>query len=463
MFTIRIKNRRIKLINWFIFLGVVFFMVYLVGSLIFMLSIFKKTYNYKLTKENYSIINKVTFKNAWFNCNTKEEYVIDADDEDIEKLIEKDLISDGFKKKKDKYVRNVKRFGFCKDERDNYKSTHSKNYVVFKLNGEKEQKVNYGNDFTDPYVTLKINGYDDKNVEISSNFNKNKVGSYVISYTAFISNDYKQRLYRKVNVVDEESPKLELMGDLMLELDYGSKYHEPGYVATDNYDGDITNEVDVKNTINTKKPGTYKITYKVKDSSNNIASQERTVTVKEKTDSVNKEEPDIEVKDGITYVDGILLVNKTYGLPKDYDPKVNKEALAALKELQADAEALGFELPLISGYRSYKTQEKLYNKYVKKDGEEQANTYSAKPGHSEHQTGLAFDVGSVDRSFANTDEAKWLEQNCHLYGFIIRYPKDKTSITGYIYEPWHIRYLGINTAKKVMESGLSLEEYLGVN
>ena len=131
--------------------------------------------------------------------------------------------------------------------------------------------------------------------------------------------------------------------------------------------------------------------------------------------------------------------------------------------MQADAKALGLDLSLISGYRSYNTQKELYNKYVKKDGEEVANTYSAKPGHSEHQTGLAFDIGSVDRSFANTSEAKWIEENAHLYGFIVRYPNGKTDITGYIYEPWHVRYLGKETAKKVWESGLTLEEYLGLN
>ena len=207
----------------------------------------------------------------------------------------------------------------------------------------------------------------------------------------------------------------------------------------------------------------FRSSYSVKDSSGNEAKEERIVTVKEKSTSVSKEEPKIEVKDGITYVNGILLVNKTYGLPKDYDPKVNKEAKKALESMQADAKALGLNLSLISGYRSYKTQENLYNKYVKKDGEEEANTYSAKPGHSEHQTGLAIDIGSVDRSFANTNEAKWIEENAHLYGFIVRYPKGKTDITGYIYEPWHVRYLGKENAKKVWMSGLTLEEYLGIN
>ena len=131
--------------------------------------------------------------------------------------------------------------------------------------------------------------------------------------------------------------------------------------------------------------------------------------------------------------------------------------------MQADAKALGLNLSLQSGYRSYETQKSLYNSYVKKHGETLTNTFSAKPGHSEHQTGLAFDVGKVEDSFANTKESKWLDQNAHLYGFIIRYPKGKQSITGYKYEPWHIRYLGLENAKKVKDSGKTLEEYLNIN
>ena len=167
--------------------------------------------------------------------------------------------------------------------------------------------------------------------------------------------------------------------------------------------------------------------------------------------------------DGITYVNDILLVNKKYGLPKEYDPKVNKEAYKNVLLMQKDAFLLGLNLPIVSGYRSYSMQEELFNKYKNIDGEQIANTYSAKPGHSEHQTGLAFDLGYTLSSFADTNEAKWLEENAHIYGFIIRYPKGKENVTGYIYEPWHVRYLGYEVALKVKKSGLCLEEYLGVN
>ena len=105
----------------------------------------------------------------------------------------------------------------------------------------------------------------------------------------------------------------------------------------------------------------------------------------------------------------------------------------------------------------------LYQRYVDRDGKEQADTYSARPGYSEHQTGLAFDLNEVSDAFIGTPEAEWLAAHAQEYGFIIRYPADKVAITGYKYEPWHVRYLGKETAAAVYESGLCLEEYLGID
>jgi len=168
------------------------------------------------------------------------------------------------------------------------------------------------------------------------------------------------------------------------------------------------------------------------------------------------------VEPEITYIDGILIANKTYPLPSTYNPGVNAKANAALKKMFAAAKKEGLNLFVRSGFRSYSTQKYLYNSYVKRDGKAAADRYSARPGHSEHQTGLAFDINKANSSFAGSPEAKWLAKNCHKYGFIIRYPKGKESITGYIYEPWHVRYLGIETATSVYDSGLCLEEYLGI-
>ncbi|WP_246627525.1 M15 family metallopeptidase [Paenibacillus solanacearum] len=184
--------------------------------------------------------------------------------------------------------------------------------------------------------------------------------------------------------------------------------------------------------------------------------------------------------------DNAVMVNKTYKLPDNYKPadlvepdvpftfkehlekrKMRKEAAAALEKLFAAAKKDGLPLAGVSAYRSHETQTSLYNNYVKKDGEEAANKYSAKPGHSEHETGLAIDVSGSNGKCAATDcfgdtkEAKWLDQHAPEYGFIIRYPKGKEAITGYQYEPWHLRYVGVDIAKDIAKKGVTFEEYMG--
>lgn len=179
-----------------------------------------------------------------------------------------------------------------------------------------------------------------------------------------------------------------------------------------------------------------------------------------------------------------VIVNKKRHLPENYvpedlvpltdvptvlsNPEVNqlrKVAYEALKDLFTAAKEEGYELHARSGYRSYYTQASLYASYVENYGKDAADKYSAKPGQSEHQTGLSMDITCeavnyrLDTIFGDTEEGKWVAENAHRYGFIIRYPKGKEEITGYAYEPWHIRYLGVDLAEKVYESGLTLEEY----
>lgn len=202
-------------------------------------------------------------------------------------------------------------------------------------------------------------------------------------------------------------------------------------------------------------------------SSVNLTESSKTATkstTEENSIIVNESQSEhiIQQSEGLTFVDGILIVNKTYSLPSDYAPGISASAMAAFDKMSAAAEQEGINLFVNSGYRSYQEQEELYNMYASERGIEEADKVSSRPGHSEHQTGLTFDVNSTDFSFENTAEAKWLAEHCWEYGFIIRYPKDKEDITGYTYEPWHIRYLGVDTAKKVTESGLCLEEYLGI-
>ena len=167
-----------------------------------------------------------------------------------------------------------------------------------------------------------------------------------------------------------------------------------------------------------------------------------------------------------TYINGILVVNKTYGLPDDYNEGggLTAQTKSAFAEMKKAAAEEGIDLRIVSGYRSFEYQKELYNSYMNRPNQTQEDVekYSARPGYSEHQTGLAIDVNNASDSFLGTPEQKWLEQNCVKYGFIIRYPQNKEDKTGYKYEPWHIRYLGKETAQKVYESGLCLEEYLGI-
>lgn len=177
---------------------------------------------------------------------------------------------------------------------------------------------------------------------------------------------------------------------------------------------------------------------------------------------------DIEVKDGITYVAGLMIANKTYSLPSSYTAaggKLVPEAEKAFNEMKAAAAKEGIKFRYFSGYRSYELQTSLYNRYVKNDGKAAADRYSARPGHSEHQTGLAFDITddkyTMVEGFKNTAAGKWLAANGWKYGFILRYPENGEEITGYMFEPWHFRYIGSNAAA-IYSSGFTLEEFLGI-
>lgn len=170
-----------------------------------------------------------------------------------------------------------------------------------------------------------------------------------------------------------------------------------------------------------------------------------------------------------TYINGILLANKIYPLPSTFAPGENKEARQELDKMLAAAKKQGFDFVAFSGYRSFDYQTTLYNNYVNRDGQAAADRYSARPGYSEHQTGLAFDVGErgkenlwLTEEFGETPAGQWLLANAQDYGFILRFPKNKEDITGYMYESWHYRYVGIDIAKEIKKKSITLEEYLGV-
>lgn len=146
---------------------------------------------------------------------------------------------------------------------------------------------------------------------------------------------------------------------------------------------------------------------------------------------------------------------------------VRKVTAVALENMNTDAKAQGLAFNLQSGYRSYDFQVNLYNRYVQEQGQAVADSQSARPGYSEHQTGLAADLGSVshpecdvEECFATTPEGRWLAANAYKYGFIIRYPQNMQSVTGYIYEPWHVRYVGVDLATQMHKQNVStLEQF----
>lgn len=183
---------------------------------------------------------------------------------------------------------------------------------------------------------------------------------------------------------------------------------------------------------------------------------------------------------GSNWEENLLLVNEKHGLNKNYIPEgldipnieftdeSDKEEkhvagviVKPLEELINKAKEDGIILLGNSGYRSYKLQEKVYISRVKSEGSKLADAYVAKPGSSEHQTGLCIDVTNEDRYLVKgTKEADWLAENCYKFGFIIRYPYGRKNITGIEYEPWHIRYVGKEAAKYIYDNGITLEEYL---
>ncbi|MFH5184300.1 D-alanyl-D-alanine carboxypeptidase family protein [Paenibacillus sp. TAB 01] len=182
----------------------------------------------------------------------------------------------------------------------------------------------------------------------------------------------------------------------------------------------------------------------------------------------------------------LVLVNKQHALPEGYKPSdlvepdvpflfkehlekrlMRKEAAAALEKLFAGARQDGIELAGVSAFRSFSTQRAVFGQYVRQDGEDKARSYSAVPGTSEHQTGLAIDLSGRSGACAATDcfdgtpEARWIAEHSYEYGFILRYPKGQEALTGYQYEPWHIRYVGVKAAADIFKQHLTLEQYLG--
>lgn len=167
----------------------------------------------------------------------------------------------------------------------------------------------------------------------------------------------------------------------------------------------------------------------------------------------------------VTLYKNVILVNKKHSLPSSFNPGINADANAALSRMAAAAAKEGIYLQTISAYRSYQYQHDLFNRYVRSHGRTEAERFSMRAGHSEHQTGQAFDLGkrgggsALSQSFGRTPEGLWLAKNAPYYGFVLRYPEGKEHITGIKYEPWHFRYVGSELAVKITNSGKTMDEF----
>ena len=292
-----------------------------------------------------------------------------------------------------------------------------------------------------------------------------KLGEITLDLIFNNKDNIKEKYPITIKVIDTTKPIIEAKKEISSYVSNNVNLLN-GVKVSDNSKEDIKAKVIGEYDIN--KAGKYNLKYEAIDSSNNKAEYDFILNIvsdpNNRTFTTSKGYTG-KVVNGVTYIDGVLIANKTYSLPSSYAPGLTSETQNAFYKMQADAKNLGLNLVLSSGYRSYWDQKIIYNGYVSRDGQVAADTYSARPGHSEHQTGLTFDLNSIDDSFSYTEEGKWIHNNCYKYGFILRYPKGKESITGYMYESWHMRYVGVNLATKLYNDGdwITLEEYFGID
>ncbi len=275
---------------------------------------------------------------------------------------------------------------------------------------------------------------------------------------------------REYQVIDNIEPSIEAKSEIVVYQGDNIDLLKDAKVQ-DNYDKDVKLTLEGDYDIN--KVGEYNLKYIAKDSSGNETSCDLKLKViakpvpKPNAPEASKTSKGyaIENRNGVTYVNGILIVNKTYALPKNYGNGLTKETEVAFYKMQTAAKNEGLTLKIVSGFRSYQDQVIVYNDWVNKDGKSVADTYSARAGHSEHQTGLAMDLNWISNRFEDTNEYRWLQANAYKYGFIMRYLKNKQDVTGYIYEPWHYRYVGVELAKELYNNGnwITLEDYLGID
>lgn len=267
-----------------------------------------------------------------------------------------------------------------------------------------------------------------------------------------------------VDVVDKEGPKISCGDEIFIIL--GSKF-DPAEMAgvTDNSGGKV--KVKVEGDYDVNKQGEYPVTIIAEDSAGNKTEKKVTLKVQNPADVEGQlkfttgKGFNAVIEDGILTVDGVVIANKSFPLPADYDPGITGDTDGAFHEMRMAAKEDGINIFVLTGYVSYNRQAALYND--RGDAGEDNPVY-AKPGCSDYQTGEALDINSNKADFDSTEAGKWLNENASKYGFVLRYPEGQEKYTGFSYQPGHYRYVGKDLAEKLYKDGkwTSLEEYFGI-
>ncbi len=305
--------------------------------------------------------------------------------------------------------------------------------------------------------------------------------------TVVISIDDKEKEYFiDVEIQDTTPPVIEC-GSAVNVLKGSSPDMTAAAKAGDNSGEEI--DVRLSGDYSTDEPGSFDLSFAASDSSGNETIQDFTLNVIDISDyssipeSLKDEDGNVSFvtdkgfegnidRNGVTTVDGTVIVNGSIPLQPGYGPGLTADMYNAFTEMRAAAASDGLSIYMLYGYRGYSIQNSRYATMTANFGEDEAKLYCAEAGRSEHQTGLAADINtSNDRAnpelaaeFAATDEGKWLNENCYKYGFIIRYPDGKEAETGFAYAPWHVRYVGKELAETLYNGSdwITLEEYYGL-
>jgi len=291
-----------------------------------------------------------------------------------------------------------------------------------------------------------------------------KLGKQNIS----IDINYNEKIHNysfEIEVIDTIGPNIESQDEISILVGYSIDLLN-SVIVTDNSNEQIKPIIEGDYDFNVA--GTYNLSYVATDSSGNKATKKLVLKIVEDPNNrviTTSKGYTLKISNGLATIDGIVIANKSFGLPSNYGSGLTNETVNSFNSMISDAATIGINLYQVSGYRSYYDQLYIYNNYVARDGQAEADRYSARAGHSEHQTGMAIDVNSLYQSFEDTPEGIWLNNNCYKYGFIIRYPKGKEEITGYMFEPWHVRYVGVDLASKLYNNGnwITIEEYFGID